>query len=166
MKDNINLENKNNSTWPWLFLSLLIIIGDQLTKYLIQQHLVIGQSVGLLSWLNFSLAYNPGAAFRFLGDSGFWRIIFLSGLSFFVSIFLIVWLLRLVRSEMLMCFSLALIIGGAIGNLIDRVRFGYVVDFIDFHIGAWHFDTFNVADSAISVGAFFLIIKLLFGKKI
>jgi signal peptidase II len=156
---------KNNSTWPWLILSAFIILGDQLTKHIVRQYLALDVPVRVFPWLNFTLAFNPGAAFRFLGDSGFWRIFFLGGLSFFVSLYLIVWLLRLARSQILLCFSLSLIIGGAIGNLIDRLRFGYVVDFVDFHIGAWHFATFNVADSAISVGAFFLIVKLLFGTK-
>lgn len=156
---------KNNSTWPWLILSALIILGDQLTKHIVRQYLALDVPVRVFPWLNFTLAFNPGAAFRFLGDSGFWRIFFLGGLSFFVSLYLIVWLLRLARSQILLCFSLSLIIGGAIGNLIDRLRFGYVVDFVDFHIGAWHFATFNVADSAISVGAFFLIVKLIFGTK-
>ncbi len=162
----MNLENQRNSTWGWLILSALIIVVDQATKQVVQQYLALGVPMPVFSWLNFTLAFNPGAAFRFLGDSGFWRIFFLSGLSFFVSLYLIVWLLRLARSQVLLCFSLSLIIGGAIGNLIDRLRFGYVVDFVDFHIGAWHFATFNVADSAISVGAFFLIIKLMFGKKV
>lgn len=161
----MNTENQHNSTWRWLILSALIILGDQLSKYWVQQYLALNVPVPIFSWLNFTLAFNPGAAFRFLGDSGFWRIIFLSGLSFFVSLYLIIWLLRLARSQVLLCFSLSLIIGGAIGNLIDRLRFGYVVDFVDFHLGAWHFATFNVADSAISVGAFFLIVTLLFGKK-
>jgi signal peptidase II len=161
----MNVKDNNNSTWQWLILSSLIILADQFSKYWAQQYFVLDVPVPVFSWLNFTLAFNPGAAFRFLGDSGFWRIFFLSGLSFFVSLYLIVWLLRSARSQMLLCFSLSLIIGGAIGNLIDRLRFGYVVDCIDFHIGNWHFATFNVADSAISVGAFFLIIKLVLGKK-
>lgn len=161
----MNRESKNNSTWLWLILSVFIILGDQLTKYMAQQYLALNVPSSIFPWLNLTLAFNPGAAFRFLGDSGFWRIFFLGGLSFFVSLYLIVWLFRLARTQVLLCFSLSLIIGGAVGNLVDRLRFGYVVDFIDFHIGTWHFATFNVADSAISVGAFFLIIKLLFGRK-
>jgi signal peptidase II len=163
---NIELKIKNNSAWPWLFLSAFIIFLDQLTKYLVQQHFELGEMMPIFSWLNLTMNFNPGAAFSFLGDAGLWRIVVLAGLSFSVSVALIIWLVRLARTEILLCFSLSLIIGGAIGNLIDRVRFNYVVDFVDFHVGAWHFATFNVADSAISVGAFFMVVKLVFGEKI
>lgn len=152
-------------TWKWLFISLLIIILDQFAKHWAQEYLVLDQPYEIFSWLNFAIAFNPGAAFRFFGDYGTWHVYFLSLLSLMASLAMIIWLFRLKASQKVLCFSLALIIGGALGNLLDRVRYGYVVDFIDFHIGNWHFATFNVADSAISVGAFFLILTLIFGKK-
>lgn len=159
------MKNTKKFTWLWLLLSLAIIFADQITKYWAQEYLVQDQPYELFSWLNFDLAFNPGAAFRTFGDYGTWHNYFLAGVSIVASISMTIWLLRLKTSQIWLSFSLALIIGGAVGNLIDRVRYEYVVDFIDFHIRNWHFATFNVADSAISVGAFLLIAKLILGKK-
>lgn len=154
----------NKSAWPWLIVSVLIIFLDQATKYLAQTHLIPYESFPVFSWLNFTLSFNPGAAFSFLNGAGLWKLFFLAGLAIIVSVIFIVWLLKTSRSHIFLALSLSLIIGGAIGNLIDRLRYNYVVDFIDFHIKTWHFAIFNVADSAISVGAVLLILTLLFKK--
>ncbi len=149
----------------WLCLSGLIILIDQFSKYLVDTHLSFNVPVKLLPFLNFILRYNSGAAFSFLSMQGGWQIYLFALLSIIVIIVLLVWLKRLpAKSHWLAC-SLSLIIGGAIGNLIDRLRLNYVVDFIDFHIGHWHFATFNVADSAVSVGAVMLVWHLLFFSK-
>ena len=160
---NINKTKKN--ALPWLFLSLTIIILDQITKYFANKYLVLGQPVKIFPFFNFNLQYNPGAAFSFLGAATGWQIYLLAGISIAVIIGVLFWLYRTPRSDWLMAMSLSLIVGGAIGNLIDRIRLGYVIDFCDFHIKTWHFATFNVADSAISIGAVLLVVKLLFSSK-
>ena len=112
----------------------------------------------IFSWLNVTLAHNYGAAFSFLNDAGGWQRWFFIVLTVIVSLVLLVWLLRLPRCEWRTGLSLGLIIGGAIGNLVDRVRLGYVVDFIDVYYKSWHFPAFNVADSAITVGVALLLL--------
>ena len=149
----------------WLWLSALVVVLDQLVKVWMMQHLSNHQVMPVFfSWLNFSLAFNAGAAFSFLGNAGGWQVYFFSAISLFIVILFSVWLVRMPRCFYWRGLGLSLIIGGAVGNLIDRLRFNYVVDFIDVHFGGWHFATFNIADSAISVGAFFLIVSLLFAK--
>ncbi|AAO89950.2 signal peptidase II [Coxiella burnetii] len=152
---------KSKKAWPWLWFSVLVILLDQLSKYLANHFLSLGHPVKILPFLNFTLNYNTGAAFSFLGTENGWQIIFFAAISFVVSIFLILWLSRTSRSEIMMLLGLSLIIGGALGNFIDRLRWSYVTDFIDFHIKDWHFATFNVADSAICVGVFLLIVHML-----
>lgn len=144
----------------YLWISVLVIFLDQLTKYLVLHHIDIEQSVQVLPFLNFSLRFNTGAAFSFLSSVGGWQIYLLSGIAIAVSVGLLIWLYRLSEKEWLTGICLSLILGGALGNLIDRLRFGFVVDFIDFHIRTWHFATFNVADSAVSIGAVVLVLGL------
>ncbi len=153
------------SAWPWLFVSGIIIILDQFSKHLVAQHFFPGQAQRLLSFLNIRLSYNSGSAFGFLSDMGGWQVLFLILFVCVIAVVLIVWLIRTERSESLLAFGLSLIIGGALGNLIDRVRWGYVVDFVDFHLKGWHFATFNLGDSAVCVGAVLLIIHFLFFSK-
>lgn len=153
---------KNKKAWPWMILSAAILIADQLTKYLVLQHFTEQTIHPVFSWLNFILRFNAGASFSFLGNAGGWQVYLLSGISITISIILIIWLCRLSRREWWVAMPIALVLGGALGNLIDRVRFGYVTDFIDFHMGTWHFATFNVADSAVSVGATWLVLVFLF----
>ncbi len=148
----------------WLWLSVLVVILDQLSKIFVAEHLAFKPPMELTSWLNFVLAHNTGAAFSFLGDAGGWQRWFFALLASVVSIVLIVWIARLPKKACWLACSLALILGGAVGNLIDRVRFGYVIDFIDFHIGTWHFATFNIADCAISIGAVMMLIDAFFLK--
>lgn len=143
----------------WLFLSGLIVWADMVTKELASDLLTLYRPVEIFSWLNMTLAHNYGAAFSFLSDAGGWQRWFFTILASGVSIVLIVWVLRLPRKEWLTGLALGLIIGGAIGNLIDRVQLGYVVDFIDVHSNGWHFPAFNVADSAISCGVAILLFE-------
>lgn len=152
---------KTHSAWFWLCLSLFIIALDQITKHLILRYISVQQIVHVFPFLNFVLRFNAGAAFSFLNYAGGWQVLILSGIALIASVALIVWLTRLKQSDWLMALPLSLILGGAVGNLIDRVRFSYVIDFVDFHIGTWHFATFNVADVAVSVGATWLILRLI-----
>ena len=143
---------------------------DQLTKQMIVRNLDLCEfgfcdSIELLPFLKLILVYNDGAAFSILSDAGGWQRWFLSLVSFAVSGFIFFWILRLKPSERLLGFALAIILGGAIGNLIDRVLLGHVVDFILLYHSGFFFPTFNVADAAISVGAILLIIEMFYKKK-
>jgi signal peptidase II len=139
---------------PWLGLSVLLIALDQWTKALALQHLEYRVPVPVIEgWLDWTLTYNYGAAFSFLSDAGGWQRWLFSGLAVGVSLALAVWLARIPRRDWRQALPFALIIGGALGNLIDRMRYGYVVDFVDAYWGVHHWPAFNVADSAIVVGA-------------
>lgn len=153
---------KNKKAWPWIFLSILIIALDQLSKYFVLKNISAQTVIKIFPFLNLILSLNAGASFGFLNNQNGWQIYILSGVSITISIILIVWLCRLSRSEWIIACPLSLILGGAIGNLIDRIRMGVVTDFVDFHIGHWHFATFNVADTAISIGTTWLILRLLY----
>jgi signal peptidase II len=140
----------------WLGLSAVLIVLDQLSKAAITRHFVYGESWPVTSFFNLVLAHNAGAAFSFLSDAGGWQRWFFSAVALVASIWM-VWMLRRHIQEKLFCLSLALILAGALGNLIDRVRYGYVVDFLDFYWETYHFPAFNVADSAITCGAVLLL---------
>ena len=159
------MSNRPNAL-TWLVLSLLIIIADQLSKWVVLAHFQLHESLpvidGLLSW---TLAFNEGAAFSFLSDAGGWQRWFFTVLAVVVSGILVIWLKRTARSDWRTALPLAFIVGGAIGNVIDRIRLGHVVDFIDVHYGSWSWPAFNIADSAISVGAVILIVFGLFASK-
>ena len=150
--------------WPltWLLLSAAIILADWQTKQWVSEALVLYRPQEVTSWLNITLAHNYGAAFSFLSDAGGWQRWFFVVLASGVSLVLTVWLLRLPREEWLTGMALGLVIGGAVGNLVDRVQLGYVVDFIDVHFKGWHYPAFNVADSAITIGVALLLIDGLF----
>jgi len=135
----------------WLALALFVVGADQLTKHLITQWLSYGQSWSVTYWFDLVLVYNPGAAFSFLADHSGWQRWFFIVLTSSVSVWLVM-LLRRHAAERLMPLGLALILGGAIGNLIDRAMLGAVVDFLYFHVGSHGFPAFNVADSAITSG--------------
>lgn len=162
----MKIEKSHKNALPWLWVSGFIIVLDQFTKYFANQYLQLEQPLAIFPFFNLTLQYNFGAAFGFLGATNGWQVYLFAGISIIVIMIIFVWLIRLRRSDRLMAFSLSLILGGACGNLIDRVRFSYVIDFFDFHIDTWHFATFNVADSAITIGAALLIIKLLFFSQI
>ena len=147
---------------PWLWLSVVIIVIDQFIKHWAVTHLSYQEPRKLFVFLNLNLAYNAGAAFSFLGNAGGWQVYFFSAISIVIAIIFTVWLARLPRAFILRGLGLGLIIGGALGNFIDRVRLTYVIDYIDFHIGHWHFATFNFADASICVGAVCLLISLMF----
>ncbi len=140
------------SMMPWLGIAAIIILLDQITKVTITRLLSYGESLQVTSFFNLVLVYNKGAAFSFLADQSGWQRYFFSALSIGVALF-IVYLLKRHAGQRLFCWALALILGGAIGNVIDRVLYGHVIDFLDFHVLGWHWWAFNVADAAIMIGA-------------
>lgn len=159
------MSNRPNAL-SWLLLSAAIIIVDQITKLMVLDHFQLHESFPLIDGLlNLTLAFNEGAAFSFLSDAGGWQRWFFTGLAFVVTTILVVWLKRTERGDWRTALPLGLVVGGAIGNVIDRIRLGHVVDFIDVHYAGWAWPAFNVADSAISVGAVLLLIFGLFGSK-
>ena len=146
----------------WFALSLIIILLDQLSKYIAVDIIPLYESIEVLPFFNWTLLYNEGAAFSFLSDQGGWQRWFFIILSTIVTTVLAIWLFRLKDDEQSIALSLSLIIGGAIGNLIDRVLLGHVVDFIHLHYQEYYWPAFNVADSAITVGVVIMIIDSLF----
>ena len=138
---------------PWYGLALVLILLDQYTKGLASSALEYGQPVRVFPWFNLMLQHNTGAAFSFLNDAGGWQRYFFSVVAIAISAALAVWLYVMPRGQWLLALSLGLILGGALGNLWDRVALGYVVDFISVHYQDNYFPAFNLADSAISVGA-------------
>ena len=150
----------------WLWLSLLVIALDQLTKHVVVSHMSLGQLMEVFPFFGWTLAYNYGAAFSFLHDAGGWQRWFFAGIALAVSVGVVWWLTRLPeRGARFLACALALVLGGAIGNLYDRMTLGYVVDFILVHYQGWNFPAFNVADSAITVGAIMLVIDAFFLEK-
>ena len=141
----------------WLGLALVLVIADQFTKVLVLGSFQLGDSRVVTSFFNLVRVHNAGAAFSFLADASGWQRWFFTGLGVAAAV-LIVWMLKNHAGQRLFGFALACILGGAIGNVIDRVLYGYVVDFLDFHWAGMHFPAFNVADSAISIGATCLIL--------
>jgi signal peptidase II len=141
----------------WLWLSLAVIGLDQATKFLVVRFFELYERVEVLPVLDFTLLHNTGAAFSMLANASGWQRPFFVTLGLVVSVMLIIWMWRSPRGDKLLPMALALILGGAIGNVIDRVRLGYVVDFIHAHWGASYFPAFNIADSAITIGAVLLI---------
>jgi len=151
----------------WLWISLLVIVVDQLTKLWIERTMVLGDSFTVMPLLDIVRAHNYGAAFSFLDDAGGWQRWAFTVLAVGVSIALVFWLRKLaLATHGLLAFGLSLIVGGAIGNVIDRIEHGFVVDFVHVHWGPHFFPAFNVADSAISVGAVLVILdSLLEGRR-
>lgn len=145
----------------WLVLAVIIIAIDRNSKIWMMDHLQFGEPVALLPFLNLTLAYNTGAAFSFLNSASGWQHYLLGGLAISVSAFIIAWLAKLPRNDYWHSIALSLILAGALGNAWDRLLYGHVIDFVNFHLGDWHFAIFNVADSAICVGAFMLIVMWL-----
>ncbi len=148
----------------WLILSLLVVVLDQSSKQLAEASLLVFERVPLLPGFNLTLVYNEGAAFSFLSDQGGWQRWFFVILATVVTLVLVFWLSRLKRGERLIAIALGLIIGGALGNLIDRMFWGHVIDFIDLYYGQWHWPAFNVADSAITLGVVFIFLDALRGR--
>jgi signal peptidase II len=142
---------------PWLVIAAIIIACDQLTKLWVVKVLQAGQLIELTSFFNLVLAYNKGAAFSFLASASGWQRYLFSAFSL-VAVAFILYFMRKNAGQKLFCSAFSLILGGAIGNLIDRLLYGQVTDFLDFHVGAWHWPAFNVADSAITIGALLFLL--------
>jgi len=152
----------NVPTFVLIVISIVIIGLDQWTKQLAVVYLIYAQPVEVLPVLNWTLLYNKGAAFSFLSDAGGWQRWLFTGISSVVSMIFIVWLVRLPKTQFLMRWSLMFVIAGALGNLIDRVMLGYVIDFISVHWDEHYFPAFNLADSSITLGAFLMIADIFF----
>jgi signal peptidase II len=150
-------KGKAGSLLPWLALAALVIVADQLTKTLVLHEFRLGDSTTVTSFFNLVRVHNTGAAFSFLAGASGWQRWFFVGIGVVATIF-IVWMLRSHGGQKLFAFALSMILGGAVGNVVDRLLHGYVVDFLQFHWGGWYFPSFNVADSAITVGAVCLIL--------
>ena len=161
------VREQGRSALIWLVLSSLIVLLDAWTKTLALQHLDLHQPLpvidGLLNW---TLVYNPGAAFSFLSDASGWQRWFFSVLAVGISAVLAFWLHRMARSNWREAVPFALVIGGAIGNLIDRIIHGHVIDFIDFYLGQSHWPAFNIADCAVVVGAIGIALVGMFTKRV
>ncbi len=153
----------------WYLLSMVVVTIDQWTKWLAETKLSFHEPVTVIEpFLNWTLAYNYGAAFSLLADAGGWQKWFFSGLAFVMSVFLIIYLLKVPRQAKLLSMGLALVLGGAVGNLIDRLLNGKVTDFIHVHYAdVWHYPIFNIADIGICIGIALIVIDMLFleGKR-
>jgi signal peptidase II len=147
----------------WAFVALVVVIADQITKWAIIEWVALYEKIPLNSFINLTHQRNTGAAFSFLADAGGWQRWFFVTLASVVSLVITIWLWRIRKEgQVVLAAGLALVLGGAIGNLIDRIMLGYVTDFIQVWFGSWAFPSFNVADASISVGAALLIIDALF----
>jgi signal peptidase II len=142
----------------WLWLSVLVVVVDQLTKRLVDTSMQLYQSVELVPFFQLTYLRNQGAAFSFLAGAGGWQRWFFIGLAVAASALICFWLKRMDKERRWEAAAWALVLGGALGNLIDRVVYGYVIDFLDVYYGQWHWPAFNVADSAITVGVAMLLI--------
>lgn len=145
----------------WFVIAFLVVLIDQTTKHWALLYLVPYQPIAVMPMFNLTLVYNTGAAFSFLSQAGDWHRWFFTGFSLIMSIVLSIWILRLALKEKCQLLALSFILGGAVGNLIDRALFGFVVDFIDIYYGDHHWPVFNMADSAICIGALLLFIDRL-----
>ncbi len=145
------------SLLAWLGWAMLLLVADQFTKVLIMGYYQLGDSTTVTTFFNIVRVHNSGAAFSFLASAGGWQRWFFTAIGIGAAL-LMVWMLKKHAGQKLFAFAIASILGGAVGNVIDRVLYGYVVDFLDFHWAGWHFPAFNVADSAISIGAACLIL--------
>lgn len=153
------------AAWRWYLLALAVIGLDQYSKALASDSLAYGEPVPVFPWFDLTLYHNTGAAFSFLSDAGGWQRFFFAAIAVGVSAMLVVWLYRLPRGSRLLALSLALVLGGALGNLWDRLALGYVVDFISLHYAGYYFPAFNVADSAITAGAAGMILDSLLSAR-
>jgi signal peptidase II len=143
----------------WLWLSLLAVILDQASKLAIAGSMQLYQSIEIVPYFNLTYVHNTGAAFSFLSEAGGWQRWFFAGLALVISVVIAVWLARLKQHETLLAVALSLILGGAIGNLIDRLAYGYVIDFLDVYYQTWHWPAFNIADSAITLGVILMLVE-------
>lgn len=148
---------RNFNMLKWLGLSLLAVVLDQASKLAITGAMQLYQSIPVMPYFNLTYVHNTGAAFSFLSEAGGWQRWFFAGLALVISAIIAVWLARLKPGETLLAAALSLVLGGAIGNLIDRLAYGYVIDFLDVYYQDWHWPAFNIADSAITLGVVLML---------
>jgi len=148
---------RNKVMLKWLWLSLLAVILDQASKLTIAGSMQLYESIQIMPFFRLTYVHNTGAAFSFLSEAGGWQRWFFAGLALTISVVIAVWLSRLKKHETLLAVALALVLGGAVGNLIDRLAYGYVIDFLDVYYEAWHWPAFNIADSAITLGVMLML---------
>jgi signal peptidase II len=141
----------------WLWLSLLALVLDQGSKLAIAGSMKLYESIQIMPFFKLTYVHNTGAAFSFLSEAGGWQRWFFAGLALVISVVIAVWLSRLKKHETLLAVALALVLGGAVGNLIDRLAYGYVIDFLDVYYESWHWPAFNIADSAITLGVMLML---------
>ncbi len=141
----------------WLWLSLLALVLDQGSKLAIAGSMKLYESIQIMPFFKLTYVHNTGAAFSFLSEAGGWQRWFFAGLALVISVVIAVWLTRLKKHETLLAVALALVLGGAVGNLIDRLAYGYVIDFLDVYYESWHWPAFNIADSAITLGVVLML---------
>ena len=139
--------------WHYISLSFIVCFLDSISKLAVLNKLEPYSSVAILPSINFTLLFNTGSAFSFLSNAGSWHLWFFLGFSLLMSVVIFVWIMRTPLTESKQLLSLSLILGGAVGNLIDRIHYGHVIDFIDVYYKTYHWPAFNIADSAISIGA-------------
>ncbi|WP_404390925.1 signal peptidase II [Pseudoalteromonas phenolica] len=157
-------EVKQKSGLIWLVLSLLLFAVDYITKAVVVANMKLYESIEILPIFNFTYMHNYGAAFSFLSDAGGWQRWFFSSIAVVISLLLTYWLKKLPAKNWVLCGAYAMVIGGAIGNLVDRLVHGYVVDFLHFYYQDWHYPAFNVADIAIVCGAGLLLLDAFTGE--
>lgn len=157
MAKNKSALSSGSGVWRWLGVALITLLLDQLTKIAVVGAFQLGEALPITSFFNLVRVHNPGAAFSFLADAGGWQRWFFTGLGVLAA-GVMVYLLRMHAGQTLFCLALSLLLGGAVGNVIDRLLYSHVIDFLDFYYGTWHFPAFNVADSAITLGAGLLIL--------
>lgn len=143
----------------WLWLTLLCLVIDQVSKHWVAGTFSYGETLSVLPFFNLTYVHNPGAAFSFLADQGGWQRWFFTAIASIASIVFFIWMAKTPKEQKLSAIAFSLILSGAVGNLIDRALFGYVIDFLDFYWGRSHFAAFNVADSAIFIGAALMILE-------
>ena len=143
----------------WLWLSGLVIVLDQASKLAVVKAMNLYESISVIPFFNLTYVHNTGAAFSLLSDAGGWQRWLFALLAAAISVVLVVWLAKLKKHESLLAASLAMILGGALGNLIDRVAYGYVIDFLDVYYKSWHWPAFNIADSAITLGVMLMLLE-------
>lgn len=151
--------------YSWLLIAALVVILDQITKAAATHYLSLYWPLDIAPFFNLTLSHNPGAAFSFLSHSNGWQRWLFTAVAIIMSGVILVWLRRIPAEDKLYKLALVLILGGALGNLIDRITLGYVIDFFDFYYKNWHFPVFNVADSAISCGAGLIVIDAIRSRK-
>jgi signal peptidase II len=149
-------QRSSGSLAPWLGIALIVILVDQLTKIAMSRMFSYGHGREITSFFNLVLVFNRGAAFSFLAAAGGWQRWAFTALGVAAAL-VIGFLLKRHASQKMFCTALSLILGGALGNVLDRLMYGHVIDFLDFHVGGWHWPAFNVADSSITIGAVLLV---------